>query len=296
MMGVTVAGSGVGSFVLAPFLSFLLPEMGWKYSAVILAGLSLNGCVFGALMRPLPKPPKEATGRPERRKNAADRVRERLWNRQPSAHDAAELQDGLLEKIRLEKEERLRMEEEKEKDHEAEVGKTAHQNGTVQRCAEWGMEGDNPSETTAAEIRQKLHASRTSTLASTSMLHLALPAELVKETARDTGMRGKRPLRSTGLASNVWRSLKELRWLFGPLCVIPCVANFVAMTGLYIPFYFITQRALLLPDISKTQAAFLLSVIGRLWSVCLCLSLPLSISYVYVTIRLVVLYCIYTFI
>ena len=51
--GISVCGSGVGTFLFAPLGTFLLNQYGWKGAHLILAGLCLNCAVFGALMRPL---------------------------------------------------------------------------------------------------------------------------------------------------------------------------------------------------------------------------------------------------
>ncbi|KAK8782394.1 hypothetical protein V5799_016265, partial [Amblyomma americanum] len=51
--GIAVCGSGMGAFVFAPFCQYLLTVFNWKGALMILAGLSLNCAVFGALMRPL---------------------------------------------------------------------------------------------------------------------------------------------------------------------------------------------------------------------------------------------------
>ncbi|KFM70016.1 Monocarboxylate transporter 14, partial [Stegodyphus mimosarum] len=57
--GIAVCGSGMGAFVFAPLTQALLDAYDWKGALLILAGLSLNCAVFGALMRPLePPPPK----------------------------------------------------------------------------------------------------------------------------------------------------------------------------------------------------------------------------------------------
>jgi hypothetical protein len=47
-----------------------------------------------------------------------------------------------------------------------------------------------------------------------------------------------------------------------PIFIIPFLANLFAMTGLYIPFYFIPNRAVVL-GVSQTWAAFLVSIIGE---------------------------------
>lgn len=51
--GIAVCGSGIGTFIFPPFMNFLLSLYGWRGSLMILAGISLHCCIFGALMRPL---------------------------------------------------------------------------------------------------------------------------------------------------------------------------------------------------------------------------------------------------
>ena len=51
--GISVCGSGVGTFLFAPLATELLSKFGWKGSNLIFAGLCLNCAFFGALMRPL---------------------------------------------------------------------------------------------------------------------------------------------------------------------------------------------------------------------------------------------------
>ncbi|CAN7976891.1 unnamed protein product, partial [Ixodes persulcatus] len=51
--GVTVCGSGVGTFVLAPLVQLLIRLYGWKGTLIVCSGLSLQGVVAGLLMRPV---------------------------------------------------------------------------------------------------------------------------------------------------------------------------------------------------------------------------------------------------
>ena len=51
--GVAVCGSGIGAFVFAPLSERLLSIYDWKGATIILAGITLNGLVMGALFRPL---------------------------------------------------------------------------------------------------------------------------------------------------------------------------------------------------------------------------------------------------
>lgn len=62
--GIAVCGSGIGTFVIAAFTTWLLDEYGWRGTLLIHAGLVLNCAVFGAFFRPLepvhPNPQKRA--------------------------------------------------------------------------------------------------------------------------------------------------------------------------------------------------------------------------------------------
>lgn len=51
--GLSVCGSGIGTFLFAPLTTFLVTEYGWRGTTLILAGLFLNMAVCGALMRDL---------------------------------------------------------------------------------------------------------------------------------------------------------------------------------------------------------------------------------------------------
>ena len=57
--GIAVCGSGVGTFIFAPFSRLLLDYFGWRGGNQILAGVILNGIVCGAVFRPLEGPRKE---------------------------------------------------------------------------------------------------------------------------------------------------------------------------------------------------------------------------------------------
>ncbi|XP_078612784.1 monocarboxylate transporter 13-like [Branchiostoma floridae x Branchiostoma japonicum] len=51
--GIAISGTGVSMFVLSPLFQFLIDEYRWKGALLIYAAISLNGCVCGALLRPL---------------------------------------------------------------------------------------------------------------------------------------------------------------------------------------------------------------------------------------------------
>lgn len=52
--GISVCGSGIGTFLFAPLTYVLLDEYGWRGTTLILAGLFLNMAVCGLLYRDLP--------------------------------------------------------------------------------------------------------------------------------------------------------------------------------------------------------------------------------------------------
>jgi len=55
--------------------------------------------------------------------------------------------------------------------------------------------------------------------------------------------------------------MTDVALLRDPLFFIPCLANLFGAFGLFIPFVYMTKRAVEL-GVPETQAAFLLSVIG----------------------------------
>ena len=73
--GVAVCGAGVGCFIFAPLGLLLLDKYDWKNAMLFVAGVTLNGCVFGALLRPL-QPVRRC--RKPRAKNILDRFKEKV--------------------------------------------------------------------------------------------------------------------------------------------------------------------------------------------------------------------------
>ncbi|GFY57950.1 monocarboxylate transporter 14 [Trichonephila inaurata madagascariensis] len=51
--GLAVCGSGVGTFIMAPLVQYLLVTFDWRGTMLILAGIVLNCAFFGALFRPI---------------------------------------------------------------------------------------------------------------------------------------------------------------------------------------------------------------------------------------------------
>lgn len=51
--GISVCGSGIGTFIFPPIIQYLIAEYGWRGCTVLLAGIFLNMCFCGMLMRDL---------------------------------------------------------------------------------------------------------------------------------------------------------------------------------------------------------------------------------------------------
>ncbi|KPJ03688.1 Monocarboxylate transporter 12 [Papilio xuthus] len=79
--GISVCGSGIGTFIFAPLTHILLEEYGWRGTTLILAGFFLNMAVCGLLFRDLPW---TATMNEERAKERK-RKRERKRNKRLAA-------------------------------------------------------------------------------------------------------------------------------------------------------------------------------------------------------------------
>ncbi|XP_022185604.2 monocarboxylate transporter 3 [Nilaparvata lugens] len=97
--GIAVCGSGVGTFLFAPFATFLLETYDWKGTNLILGGLILNCAVFGALMRPL-EAPKNVSCKPLLQRMADEK---RIQMRRGSVVSSAsfsivKMADGTIEK------------------------------------------------------------------------------------------------------------------------------------------------------------------------------------------------------
>ncbi|CAF0910909.1 unnamed protein product [Brachionus calyciflorus] len=63
--GITMAGSGVGSFVFAPLISWLILKNDWKFAMSICACIILQSAVCGALLRPLNPTPSSSSKKPK---------------------------------------------------------------------------------------------------------------------------------------------------------------------------------------------------------------------------------------
>ncbi|XP_058057519.1 uncharacterized protein LOC131208709 [Anopheles bellator] len=72
--GLSVCGSGIGTFIFASLTQFLLDAYGWRGTTLILAGVFLNMCLCGLLMRDLEWTTHKSKQRRRRQQQQADSV------------------------------------------------------------------------------------------------------------------------------------------------------------------------------------------------------------------------------
>lgn len=77
--GISVCGSGIGTFIFAPLTYVLLDEYGWRGTTLILAGLFLNMAVCGLLFRDLPWTATMNEERARERKRRRERKRNKRF-------------------------------------------------------------------------------------------------------------------------------------------------------------------------------------------------------------------------
>ncbi|OAD51996.1 Monocarboxylate transporter 12 [Eufriesea mexicana] len=105
--GLSVCGSGIGTFIFAPVTQYLLDEYGWRGSTLILAGLFLNLAVCGCLMRDLEWTTIRAKAKTEERRKNREKKRTRV---QSSSMDSFSANSSLntltiMENLRIQEEE-----------------------------------------------------------------------------------------------------------------------------------------------------------------------------------------------
>ena len=59
--GIATSGAGFGLVLIAPLTAACVTGFDWKYAMVILGGIALQGCIMGALLRPLRATPVTAS-------------------------------------------------------------------------------------------------------------------------------------------------------------------------------------------------------------------------------------------
>lgn len=96
--GIAVCGSGIGTFLVAPYTQFLIDYFSWRGAMLILAGTILHCAVFGCLFRPLgspkPTPPSKAPQKPLLLRIKEAREALRRWD----SEESIAVEDSLLDR------------------------------------------------------------------------------------------------------------------------------------------------------------------------------------------------------
>ena len=105
--GLSVCGSGIGTFIFAPVTQYLLAEYGWRGTTLILAGLFLNLAVCGCLMRDLEWTTTRAKAKTEERRKNREKKRTRIQSSSVDSFSANSSLNTLtiMENIRIQEEE-----------------------------------------------------------------------------------------------------------------------------------------------------------------------------------------------
>ncbi|XP_076248341.1 monocarboxylate transporter 9 [Calliopsis andreniformis] len=104
--GLSVCGSGIGTFIFAPVTQYLLAEYGWRGTTLILAGLFLNLAVCGCLMRDLEWTTTRAKAKTEERRKNREKKRTRVQSSLDSFSANSSLNTlTIMENLRLQEEE-----------------------------------------------------------------------------------------------------------------------------------------------------------------------------------------------
>ncbi|XP_046815668.1 uncharacterized protein LOC124422804 [Vespa crabro] len=87
--GLSVCGSGIGTFIFAPVTQYLLAEYGWRGTMLILAGLFLNLAVCGCLMRDLEWTTTITKAKTEERRKNREKKRSRMQSSSADSFSAS---------------------------------------------------------------------------------------------------------------------------------------------------------------------------------------------------------------
>nr|CAH0110447.1 unnamed protein product [Daphnia galeata] len=231
--GIAVCGSGIGTFVLAPFTTWLLGYYGWRGTLLIHAGLVLNCAIFGAMFRPL-EPTKK----------------KKITRRQLANEEEVSAGTPLMVRIKRERDEKLRDDDQQEAMNQQQQTDHFHSstnslNNTVKLV---GIKAKRSSTLTDSASSLGKKEKETPLLAAAG----ANIPEVVEETD------GKK--KSNGCMRAV-SSLIQFSLFKSPTFNLLCFASFITFLGFFVPFMFLAARAEQL-GADKESASFLLSIIG----------------------------------
>ncbi|KAH9529560.1 hypothetical protein DERF_003438 [Dermatophagoides farinae] len=263
--GIAVCGSGIGMFIMAPIMHFLVEHFGWRVSVLILAVITLFCAGFGSFFRPLkydPRtdeevpPPGAIQPKPllmrikEARAAAWARSEEELSEESPtsSQNSAPPPYSEILEVVRTPTEDKI---------------VSFSRNSLFQASIENRKRARSTIE--AVGSRNNLQAAKKIPSPRDEMLYSNLSLVVIPQSRSYANLRSQ----SMGTITKSGEQMNEPSFCSGfdlsllkrPSFVLLALSGFLCLVGFFIPFIYLSDRAKLL-GCSPDKCAFILSIIG----------------------------------
>lgn len=280
--GIAVCGSGVGTFIFAPVNAIMMDVFDWRNLVMIQAGIVLNACVFGMLMRPLE--PTKKMKQFQRKAQMENAKKKAIRNRKRNAHSDSSMPGAndftKLNEIQKRKEETDKRTHSENNDFmrgikaheihpriESGYAKTSQPKPflSAPRLRHDSVHHEK-SDYSRPMYRQDIFYSGSIYNIPQYKTSGSDVREYVTSITNITDVPSPSCWdRCSCLPISVVDTMKDMLDLsllkdFNFLMI--CIGNILAMTGFYVPFSYVVDHALQF-GIPKTDAAFLLSIIGN---------------------------------
>ncbi|KAH9424232.1 hypothetical protein DERP_004414 [Dermatophagoides pteronyssinus] len=262
--GIAVCGSGIGMFIMAPIMHFLVEQYGWRVSVLILAVITLFCAVFGSFFRPIKYDPRTDEEIPapgaiqpkpllmrikEARAAAWARSEEELSEESPtsSQNSAPPPYSEVLEVVRTPTEDRM---------------VSFSKNSLFQTSIENRIRTRSTIETIGS--RNNLQTVKKIPTPRDEMLYSNLSLVVIPQSRSYANLRSQSMgtiAKSGEIDVPSFCSGFDLSLLKRPSFVLLALSGFLCLVGFFIPFIYLSDRAKLL-GCSPDKCAFILSIIG----------------------------------
>lgn len=243
--GIAVSGSGVGTFIFAPFSRYLIDTYDWKTALYVLAGIILTCGIFGMLMKPL------ATG-------------SRFTGTTMNGDERNDKDEVLAEQGVRHRKEYIH--------HLADIGESRSSLQAIyyhRVPSTTNLELRNPTVIDFEDFDQidregLVPFDSTAEKSTDSPQSAASPTPLIDESGKQLNGYASVPTQPgvTPLRRRFLHDVLDISLLRKPAFILIALGNVFTMIGYFIPFVFIVDRAMTM-NISESKAAFLISVIGK---------------------------------
>ena len=252
--GIAMSGSGLGTMACSTIAKLAMDEFTWRYSLVILAGLALNCAVMGALLRPLvveyddcevEEDSQGAVPNVEFKlvvdevpvKPQVDRIKRLVLNDAVTQSDPDLLRPKQLRPV-------MRL------------------HGSTRHISALPPDTDFHTSTTLMEKKNLFYSGSFRVLPQEDQQPEPVSPLIIPSDKPDSDVHGcawlSMPVRRAMSAMLDVSLLKD--WRF----VLVLLGNVFGMLGLYVPYVYLTDRAVML-GVPQINAAFLISIVGELF-------------------------------